>query len=98
MQQLRWPVLALGVLSVVLWLASYSWLLGVQLPTQWISRELSPWLIAEIAAVVTGAVSLVGGLLLARWSTRDVRRMPLWAAGLGGFAMVLTLVSLVMPA
>ena len=98
MQQLRWPVLTLGVLSVVLWLTSYSWLLGITPPTQWISRELSPWLLAEFAAVATGAVALVGGLLLARGSTGRARRLPITAAVLGGFAMVVTLLSLAMPA
>jgi hypothetical protein len=97
-QQLRWPVLALGVLSVVLWLASYSWLVGVTPPTQWISRELSPWLIAEIAAVATGAAALAGGLLLARGSTGAARRIPIVAAALGGFALVTTALSLAMPA
>lgn len=49
----RWPVLALAVLSVAFWAASYSWLAGLTPPTRWLSATASPWLVMEIAAVVT---------------------------------------------
>ena len=98
MQPLRWSVLALGVLSMVLWLTSYSWLVGFIPPTQWISRSASPWWIAEIAAAGIGTVSLVAGLVLARTPESQDRRIPLVAASLGGFAMVASVLSIAMPA
>jgi hypothetical protein len=93
-QQLRWPVLGVGVLSVVLWLASYSWLLGLTPPLEWISPGSSPWLIAESAAVVVGALAVAGGLLLLRTS----RRVAVWAASLGGGAALLSALSIAWPA
>ena len=50
-------VLGLGGLAAFFWLASYSWIVGLALPTHWIWPDVSPWLIAELAAVVVGAVS-----------------------------------------
>ena len=98
MRALRPVVLALGGLAVLLWLTSYSWIVGLTPPTAWISTEASPWLVAEIAAVGVGAVSLGAGLLLAWRSPAEQRRAPLLAAGLGGFASVVTLLSLLAAA
>ena len=98
MKQLRWAAMALGVLSVVLWLASYSWILGLTPPTRWISDTASPWWVAEVAAVGAGVLSLVAGLTVAMLSAGGARRFPLWAAALGGFAATMSLLSLSMSA
>jgi hypothetical protein len=91
---LRWPVLGLGVVSVVLWLTSYSWLVGFTPPLQWVSPGGSPWLIAEAAAAVAGTVAVIGGLLLLRSS----RRLAVWAITLGAVAAVLSVLSIAWPA
>jgi hypothetical protein len=90
--------MALGVLSVVLWLASYSWILGLTPPTQWISSTASPWWVAEVAAVVAGVLSLVAGLVVAMRSAGGARRFALWAAALGGFAATMSLLGLSLSA
>lgn len=96
MSVLNRMVLGLGGLAVFFWLASYSWIVGLALPTHWIWPDVSPWLIAELAAVVVGAVSLCAGLLLAwRSPSEELRRTPLLGAVLGGVAMALSLLSLV---
>jgi hypothetical protein len=87
----RWPALGLAVLSLVFWAASYSWLLGLTPPTSWLGAA-SPWLVMEVAAVVTGAPALVAGVLLARRA--QTRRVGLVAAWLGGFALIATMASL----
>jgi hypothetical protein len=87
-------VLGLAVLSVVFWVASYSWLVGLTPPTRWVSPTASPWLVMEIAAAATGAAALVGGVLLARRASDRIRRAGVRAACLGGFALVATCVSL----
>jgi hypothetical protein len=90
MSSLRWPVLALGVLAVALWLLSYSWLLGLTPPTRWISREASPWWIAEVGAAAVGGLALVGGVLLGKRSGKIAR----WGAGLGAFALVMSVLGM----
>ena len=92
--QWRWPVLGVALLSVVVWAASYTWLVGWTPPTRWISSTSSPWLIMEIAAVITGAAALVGGVLVARGATGGTRRTGILAAWLGGFALIATTASL----
>jgi hypothetical protein len=94
----RWPVLGFGVLSVLLWLASYSWLVGLTPPLQWLSRGSSPWLIAEAAAAVTGALAVLGALVLVRSSAPGTRRTAIWALSLGAVAMVLSVLSIAWPA
>jgi hypothetical protein len=84
-------VLGLAVLSVAFWAASYSWLLGLTPPTGWLSAA-SPWLVMEVAAVVTGALALVAGVLLARIA--GCRRAGATAAWLGGVALLATTASL----
>jgi hypothetical protein len=84
-------VLALAVLSLTFWAASYSWLLGLTPPTGWLSAA-SPWLVMEVAAVVTGALALVAGVLLARRA--DTRRAGAASAWLGGVALLATSASL----
>jgi hypothetical protein len=93
----RWPVLGLALVSVVFWAASYSWLAGLTPPTRWVSPTASPWLIMEIAAVTAGAPALVGGLLVARGATDGIRRTGVRAAWMGGFAVIATTASLVVP-
>jgi hypothetical protein len=83
-----------AVLSVVFWAASYSWMLGWTPPTRWISRSASPWLVMEIAAVATGALALLAGLLLGARAGDDSRRTLFRAAWLGGCALVATSASL----
>jgi hypothetical protein len=98
LQVLRWPVLGLGVLSMLLWLASYSWLVGLTPPLQWLDRGSSPWLIAEAAAAVTGALAVLGGLILVRGAAPGPRGTAVWAASLGAVAMVLSVLSIAWPA
>ncbi len=98
MRLLRWPVLGLSVLSVLLWLASYSWLIGLTPPLHWLSPGSSPWLIAEVAAAVTGALAVLGGLVLIRSAYPDTRRTAKWAVSLGAVAMVLSVLSVAWPA
>lgn len=95
---MRRLALPLGVLSIMLWLASYSWLLGLTPPTRWLSPDTSPWLVAEIAAAGTGAVSLVAGLLMASSSKGKALRTARLAAASGGFAMAMSLLSIAQPA
>lgn len=85
-------MLGLAVVSVVFWAASYSWLLGLTPPTRWLSATASPWLVMEISAVVTGAVAVLGGVLLARRA--DSRRAAIRGIWLGGFAFLATTASL----
>ena len=78
---------------MVCWAASYSWTLGLTPPTGWISETASPWLVMEIVAVVTGALSVLGGVVLAR--RRSCRRAGVAAIWLGGFVLVAVTASLV---
>lgn len=82
------------MLSVAFWAASYSWLAGLTPPTRWLSTTASPWLVMEIAAVVTGAVTVLGGVLLARRASGRTRRTAVRAVWSGGFALVATTLSL----
>jgi hypothetical protein len=95
---LRRLALTLAVLSVMLWLASYSWLLGLTPPTRWLSPGASPWLVVEVAAAGAGALSLVAGLLTSRLSRGEASRSGRLAASLGGFAMGMSLLSVALPA
>ena len=85
-------MVGLAVVSVGFWAASYSWMLGLTPPTRWLSPTASPWLVMEIAAVVTGAFAVLGGVLLAR--RPGGRRAGSRAIWLGGFAVVATVASL----
>ena len=98
MRALRPVVLGLGCLALFLWLSSYSWVVGLAPPTRWISPDSSPWLVAEIAAVGVGLLSLGSGLLLTWRSPAEQRRTPLLAAALGGFVTLASLLSLFSPA
>jgi hypothetical protein len=88
-------VVTLGVTAVTAWLLSYSWLLGVVLPMPALDLAVSPWLVAEILAVIAGAgaaaVPLAAG---ARPAAAPMsRRARTWAV-LGGVAGGLALLSL----
>lgn len=98
MRRVRATVLAVAVLSDLLWLSSYSWIVGLVPPTGWISEDWSPWFLAEVAAVGAGALAVVTGGLLALCAGAGARRTPMVAVGLGGFAAVMSLLSLAMPA
>ena len=91
-------MLGLAVLSIGFWAASYSWMVGLTPPTRWISATVSPWLVMEIAAVVTGAAALIAGVLLARRASDGTRRAAIVAAWLGGFALTATGLSLAVVA
>ena len=78
--------LALSAVAVVFWLLSYSWLLGLVLPQDVVDAVLSeerldrlgvsPWLVAELAAIPTGFVAAVlGAWAVAR--KQDSRRVPI---------------------
>ncbi|MCF6746407.1 hypothetical protein E9529_19450 [Blastococcus sp. KM273128] len=88
----RWrrPALALAVLALLFWAASYSWVLGFTPPTRWLSATASPWGLMEVAALVTGAAALAGGALLARLGEGPVRRTGIRVLRLAGFALVAT--------
>lgn len=98
MRVLGSAVLGTGVLALFLWLCSYSWILGVTPPTPWIDPEVSPWLAAEIGAVVAGGLSLSAGLLLRLVAGARSSRASLYGAAVGGLVMVATLASLLAPA
>jgi hypothetical protein len=87
-------VVGLAALAMLLWLASYSWIVGLTPPTRWISAEASPWLVAETAAALLGLVALCVGSLVAWRSPSGERRSPLLAAATGGFAMAMSVVSI----
>jgi len=95
----RWrrPVRGAALLSVVFWAASYSWVVGLTPPTRWLSSA-SPWLVMEIAAVVTGAVTATAGALLARRTGERSRRTGIRAAWVGILVVVATTASLAAPA
>ena len=97
MRLLRGSALVLGLLGFVLWLASYSWLLGLTPPTRSLFPDSSPWFVAEAAAVPTGALALALGLGTAWRSAAEHRRVPHVGAALGGFAMVMSLLSITAP-
>jgi hypothetical protein len=80
------------------WAASYSWVVGLTPSTRWISATGSPWLIMEIAAVGTGALALIAGVLLSRRASNGTRRAAIWASWLGGFALTATGASLAIAA
>jgi len=88
---------AMGAVSVLFWLASYAWIVGLALPTeQAFGWETSPWLVAELAAIGTGVV----GLLLAGMaatSAGDARRFAALGAVLSAFSVALSTLSLLMP-
>ena len=83
--------------SVVFWAAPYSWLIGYTPPVRWISGTASPWLVMEIAAVVTGAVAAIAGAVLARGSSERTRRTGILSLWLGGLVLVATTASLAAP-
>ncbi|MCF6507364.1 hypothetical protein E9549_08080 [Blastococcus sp. MG754426] len=92
----RWrrPVLALAVLALLFWAASYSWVLGFTPPTRWLSATASPWGLMEVAALATGATALAGGVVLARRGTGHTRHTGIRVLRLAGFALVATTVGM----
>ncbi|SEL15868.1 hypothetical protein SAMN04515665_10913 [Blastococcus sp. DSM 46786] len=93
----RWrrPVLALAVLGLAFWAASYSWVLGLTPPTRWLSATAPPWGVMEVAALATGAAALVGGVLLARRGVGPARRTGILAIWEAGFTLVATTAGMV---
>ena len=89
----------LALTGLVCWLASYSWLVGLEPPTRWLFPARSPWWVAEVAAVPTGAAALVLGLLAARDGRGAERRRARTAAFVvGGTAAALSALSIAVPA
>ena len=93
----RRAAMVLALLCVVCWLASYSWLLGLEPPTRAVLPEASPWWVAEAVAVPLG----VGAVVLGTWGARTAsgleRRVSCAAAIVAGVAAALASLSLLMP-
>jgi hypothetical protein len=85
--------LALGVVAVIAWLMSYSWLLGAVIPVPEIEYAVSPWLVSEIVAVLVGLAAVVVALVGARGMT-GMRRRARVGAVMGGVAATLAMLSL----
>ena len=98
MSFVRRAAVVLALLSVSCWLASYSWLLGLEPPTRTVLPGVSPWWLAEAAAVPLGAGAVVLGLVGARRASGLERRVSRSAAIVAGAAAVLALLSLLTPA
>ncbi|WP_127129204.1 hypothetical protein [Georgenia sp. SYP-B2076] len=85
----RWTV-ALAAASVVCWLLSFSWVLGgaipVGVPAGW---RVSPWVVAELAAIPLGVAAAVCGAVELGNSASPGRRWITLAAWAGGFAALL---------
>ena len=92
----RWT-LTLAFASVVCWLLSFSWLLGgavpVGVPTGW---RVSPWLIAQLAAIPLGVAAVVCGAV-----ELDVvgphRRWVIASAWAGGLAALFSMLGVAAP-
>ncbi|WP_210508481.1 hypothetical protein [Naasia sp. SYSU D00057] len=83
----------LAVAALVLWLLSYSWLLGFLLPPEaQPTFEVSPWLLAELAAIPLGASAVILAVLAIRAAKDGRRRVRVWA-WVGGAAAALSLLS-----
>jgi len=87
--------LAAGIASVALWLASYSWIIGVFLAideSAYESLSFSPWLVAEIGAIVFGIIAVCLGLAVPRGRLRRARVglvMGAVAGSLSAFSMLM---------
>jgi hypothetical protein len=95
---MRRASIALAVAGVVCWLASYSWMVGLEPPTSGLFPGRSAWWVAEVAAVPLGSAALVLGLLAARGSQGPARRRARMAAFAGGAAGGLSALSITLPA
>jgi hypothetical protein len=85
--------LTLGIVAVVAWLMSYSWLLGAIIPMPDIPFAVSPWLLAELVAVLVGFSAVVVALAGAG-GFRGMSRRAGAGAVMGGLAAALALLSL----
>jgi hypothetical protein len=88
-------VVVLGVLAVVAWLGSYSWLLGVWIPMDDLEYSTSPWLVSEVVALVAGAAAVVVALA-GSVEGATISRHARGCAMAGGAAAALSLLSLAM--
>lgn len=85
--------MVLAALAVALWLLSYSWLLGFLLPQEaQPTFAVSPWLLAELAAIPLGFLAVLLAVVAMR-SSGDRRRRVRVAAWGGGVAAALSLLS-----
>lgn len=92
--------LAAGVASVGLWLASYSWIIGVLLEVDesaFESLSFSPWLLAEVGAILFGVAAVCLGLAVSSQVPRSQLRRARVGFVMGAVAGSLSLFSLVMP-
>lgn len=87
-------VVVLGVLAVVAWLGSYSWLLGAWIPMGDVDFSTSPWLVSEVVALIVGAAAVLVALAGSVQGATS-RRARIWAVS-GGVAAALSGLSLAM--
>ncbi len=83
----------LAAAAVAFWLLSYSWLLGYLIPMEGAGDlPVSPWLVAELAAIPLGCCAVVVAVAaLGQTGTRRTGvRAAAWA---GGLAALLALLS-----
>ena len=101
-------VFALSMAAAACWLASYSWVLGLIVPEDvlflviplapLLSLNISPWLVAELAAILLG-LAAAGVAVRVVNEKRDGHRRAAILAGLGGTAVaLLSFFSLASPA
>lgn len=95
---MRRASIGLALAGVVCWLASYSWMVGLEPPTERLFPGRSPWWVAEVAAVPLGAAACVLGLLAAREAEGPDRRRARTAALVGAAAAALSALSISLPA
>lgn len=95
---MRWAPIGLAVAGVLCWLASYSWVIGLEPPTGGLFPGRSGWWVAEAVAVPLGGAALVLGVLAARGAEGPARRRARTAAFVGGAAAALSALSLALPA
>ncbi|GAA4409676.1 hypothetical protein GCM10023168_28620 [Fodinibacter luteus] len=99
---------ALSTAAAACWLASYSWVLGLIVPADvlalvipmalLLTLNISPWLVAEIAAILLG-LAAAGVAVRVVGEKRDGRRKAALLAGVGGAAVaLLSFLSLASPA
>ena len=85
--------MALAVAALVLWLLSYSWLLGALLPREaQPTFEVSPWLLAELGAIPLGVLAVILAVVAVRVAGDARRHVRVWA-WVGGAAAALSLLS-----
>ena len=96
--RLVWCTLVAGLLSIMLWLGSYSWILFGVLPIEDVPElRFSPWFAAEVAAIAVGLAAVLLGLALLKNLTVKERPFVWSGIALGAFAATLSSLSLLLP-